>query len=1008
MKNLFYKKIFSLNFFFLLAIPFFGQETDININNLANYNHALKLYNNKAYTAAQYYFFNAKKKQSGLNFKADATYYDAMCAIKLNQTNADKKVLDFVKKYPNSIKKDKSYFNVGNYYFANKKVAYALKWYNKVNLNLLSKEDKKELNFKMGYALLVTKNLPLAKKHFLPLINDVKYGNDSRYYYGYIAYKQEDYNTAEKTFSEIADVESYKNDVTYYLLDISFKAGKFEKCINVGKELLKKAIQKDVSEISKIIGESYFNLKKYNKAIPYLLAYKGKRGKWNNTDYYLLGYAYCKQKDYKDAVTYFNRIIETKNNVSQNAYYHLAQCYLNLDKKVAALNAFKSASEMNFNNNITEDASLHYAKLSYEEGNPYKSVALILQDFLKTYPKSSHYVEINKLVVTSFLHEQNYQGALDYLTKKRTPENTILIKEVSLYRAIQFFNKQQFKKAYPLFVVATRAQNLKIKAKALYWKAETNYQLLNYQPAVDGFILFKKNTNILKLEEKNWVDYNIGYSYFKLKKYKKAIHFFQLFANKKTKNMAMNDDAIIRLGDCKFATKDYRKAIKSYQKIAQSSGVGADYAQYQIAMSYGFLGDSQKKTEALTTIINTFENSSLKDDALFQLGKTYTSTKQINKAHIAYKRLLTKHKKSSYIPNVLLRQGLLYYNSNQNNKALEKFKTIVVKFPTSNQAKQAVANARNIYIDEGNIDAYANWVKTISFINVTNADLDNTTFEAAENKFLENKTKKAIEGFIKYTKKFPNGLHTLKVNFYLAQLFTKENQQEKSIKYYKYVIEQNQNEYSEEALNKLSQIYLEKEKWAEAIPLLKRLEQEANLPQNITYAQSNLMKGYYKTEQYKKAVTYAEKVLSKDFVDETIEYEAKIIIARAAFKNENFDIAEDFYNAVEKKATGKLKAEALYYSAYFKNKHKQYTKSNKTIQTLASKYATYKYWGFKGLIIMATNYYGLKDAYQATYILENVIKKATKYENIVLDAKKTLKKIKINEAKTNNSVTPQN
>jgi hypothetical protein len=38
------------------------------------------------------------------------------------------------------------------------------------------------------------------------------------------------------------------------------------------------AIEK--SELNKIIGESYFNLKKYEQSIPYLAAYKGKKGRW--------------------------------------------------------------------------------------------------------------------------------------------------------------------------------------------------------------------------------------------------------------------------------------------------------------------------------------------------------------------------------------------------------------------------------------------------------------------------------------------------------------------------------------------------------------------------------------------------------------------------------------------------------------------------------------------------------------------------------------------------------
>ena len=53
-------------------------------------------------------------------------------------------------------------------------------------------------------------------------------------------------------------------------------------------------------------------------------------------------------------------------------------------------------------------------------------------------------------------------------------------------------------------------------------------------------------------------------------------------------------------------------------------------------------------------------------------------------------------------------------------------------------------------------------------------------------------------------------------------------------------------------------------------------------------------------------------------------------------------------------------------------------------------------------------YYNLKDAYQATFILENVIKNFSQFEDIVKEAQAELDAIKTNEAKTNNSVTPKN
>ena len=166
------------------------------------------------------------------------------------------------------------------------------------------------------------------------------------------------------------------------------------------------------------------------------------------------------------------------------------------------------------------------------------------------------------------------------------------------------------------------------------------------------------------------------------------------------------------------------------------------------------------------------------------------------------------------------------------------------------------------------------------------------------------------------------------------------------------------------------------------------------------------MKGYYETAAYGQAIEYAKKVLAKEKLNSQLENDAKIIIARASFKNEDFYTAEEYYTEVETKASGELKAEALFYNAFFKNQQEEYLDSNKTVQNLIANYSSYKYWAVKSYIIMGKNYYGLKDVYQATFVLENIIKNFTQFEDIVEEAKKELRKIKENEAKTNNSVTP--
>ena len=199
-------------------------------------------------------------------------------------------------------------------------------------------------------------------------------------------------------------------------------------------------------------------------------------------------------------------------------------------------------------------------------------------------------------------------------------------------------------------------------------------------------------------------------------------------------------------------------------------------------------------------------------------------------------------------------------------------------------------------------------------------------------------------------------------------------------------------------------MHLTQKDYLEAIPVLKRLETEADFPQNIIFAQSNLMKSYYEQKDYEQAVKYAEKALSNTKIGNDVKSDAQVIIARSSIETGDEARAKTAYAAVKEIATGILAAEALYYDAYFKNKELDFTGSNVKVQELARDYSGYKELGAKGLVLMAKNFYGLEDAYQATYILESIISNFGEYPAIAQEADTLLSEIKAKEAKTNSSI----
>ncbi|SNZ01859.1 tetratricopeptide repeat protein [Flagellimonas pacifica] len=995
--------LICLGSFFILS----AQKTEIYSHEKKAYQDALALYNNQQYQAAQAIFDKIKTNTKDYETEANSAYYSANAAIRLNQRGADKLMEDFVDRYPTSTKRNSAFLDVADYYFETGKYPYSLKWYKKVDQSAMSNNDKERFNFNNGYALYASKRPKQAERYLSKVSNSPKYGSQAKYYLGYIAYEQDDYDEASARFDQITDPELLNEKLSYYQADLNFKLGNFEEAIAMAKKQLPKSDRKEISELNKIIGESYFNLKQYDEAIPYLKKYRGRRGKLSNTDYYLTGYSHYKQGDYEGAIQQFNKIIGGTNSVSQNAYYHLAECYLKLDKKPEALNAFRNASQMDFSAEIQKDALLNYARLSYEIGNAYEPVPQVMATYLEKYPKDEHQQEIQELLVDSYITSKNFEGAMELLEKNKGYASKETYQKVAFYRGVELFIDGDYEPALERFSKSLKsAGNKDFEARALYWKAESAYRLNRFDEALTDFSEFKRLPASNKLPEYANLDYNLGYCHFKLKEYGNAISYFKNVTNSGTEENERLADSYLRLGDSYFVTSKYKSAQSAYNESSKMNGPERDYAAFQKALCSGFLGNSSAKIDGLNQFLTRYPKSSLRDDAFFELGNSYIKGGNENMGLQTYDRLIEEYGRSKFAPRAMLRQGLVHYNANRNDQALTKLKGVVQKYPNTQEAKQAVATAKLVYVDEGRVSEYAAWARNLDFVEVTDAELDNASFEAADRKRAEGKSEAAIKGYEDYLKEFPNGLHALQVNFNLAQLYFYKGNKEAALPKYKTVADSGSGEYTEQALTRVCEVYVGKQDYQSAIPYLQQLENTAEISQNRTFAQSNLMKGYYGQENYAQTIAYAEKVLKAPKIDNRIKSDAQIMIARSAIATNDERLAETAYQEVKKIATGELAAEAWYYDGYFKNKNQNFEASNTSVQKLAKDYSAYKEWGGKGLIIMAKNFYALGDAFQATYILESVITNFAEYNDIVAEAKGELSIIKSREAQSNSSVDP--
>ena len=997
------KLLFQLFFVFFSSLCV-AQKSAIYSNESVSYSSALSLYNAEQFQSAQLIFKSVETHTSDSFLKSNASYYIANCAVRLNQSNAEFLVESFVRDYPSSTKRNSAYFDIANYYFDNAKYAYARKWYKKVDISSLGKSNMDSFHFNYGYSLYNLKKYEKAKLNLQKVELTQSYGVQAKYYIGFMAYETDDYSQASVYFDQLENNEAYKDNLFYYKADLNFKLGKFEMAIELALAIIEKGGRKKASELSKIIGESYFNLQMYAKAIPYLEAYKGQKGRWSHTDFYQLGYAFYKQNDYLKSINEFNKIIDGSNSIAQNAYYHLAECYINLNKKQAALNAFKNASEMDFIPNIKEDAWLNYAKLSYEIGNPYQSIPEVLSRFLKLFPKSAFKTEVESLLIDSYISSNNYKEALLLLTNKSKPVHKAAYQKVTFFRALELYNEANYSESIALLDSSlTVSLDPIIYARAIYWSAEVAYQLLNYNMALENFKDFNQLPISGQLEEYTNLNYNIAYTYFKQKQYENSIKYFKLFINDKPSDVVVLSDAFLRTADCYFVTAKYSLAIEAYQSALDINKIELDYATFQIAVSNGFLGKTENKIKGLNKVMD-YKSSYLKDQALFELANSYANQSNPVKAIQKYQELISSYSSSTLVSKALLRKGLIEYNQNNTTAALSSFNTVAVGYPSTAEAFQAISSSRSIYIDLGQVDSYAIWVKSLDYARVTDSELESATYQAAEKQYLDSNTNKAIKLFNGYIVSFPNGKQLLKAHFYLAELYYKATLSANALPHYQYVCSQAPSEFTETALFKTSEILLESEAFDEALVILLRLDTEARNPQNRLYAQSNLMKVNFRFNDFDAAIRYAEMILKNSKTDSYIKSDAYIIIARAAMQTNEEMKARAAYQQVKLIATGEMGAEAQYYEAYFSYIDGAFEASNQSVQILIKNFSSHKYFASKGLIVMAKNFHALGDDFQATYILENISQNFADFKEVVDEAQLELERIKLEVAKTNSSL----
>ncbi|MEO0042193.1 MAG: hypothetical protein RL329_1641 [Bacteroidota bacterium] len=920
-----------------------------------------------------------------------AELYLAKSAVRTGQPNAEQLIADYIRNYSPDPLAKQAIVEMGNYYYNAQEFDKALRFFEMLNDSEISGDLRTEAYFKKGYAYFVRKQFPKAKACFEQVKEkDGEYFYPANYYYGMTAFFENKFDEAIKSFQRVEKSKTYAQYIPYYLTQIYFAQHDYDKVITYGTRAAQDPKLRTGRELNQLIGQAYFEKKDYPNAVKYLEVGGEGNNKMREEDFYQLGFAQYRVGKYVEAGKNLENLNRTANKMGQNALVMLGDCYLRTGDRGAARNAFATASRMNFDAAVQEDALFNYAKLSYE--------LKYIQDAvngLEGIPSGSrYYTDAQNLLGDLLLQTRDYEGAIKTINgiQNKTAKIREAYQKALLYRGIQLMqdNKPADAKSY---FERSLSESMSTEAKAIanFWLgdiANTQKDYATSQRYMSQFLTLGKGLRTLPEDASmNLGNYIQGYNYLKQKNYQSALDYFKEAVSgiKRDKAMIYGDDikqnvlgdAILRAGDCMFKRNKYDEALKYYDEAVTSQYAGYIYALYQKGIIQGLRNNKVEKLLALDKIADQYPNSEFAPAALLEAGATYQEMNQLDNATRALNRLLNDYKgKTDLAVPALMRLGLIASNQGNQEQAASYYKQVFQYQPNAVDAKAALERLEDIYVHDLNRpDDYFTFLKTVPGMTVDGMQQDNLLFKSAETQYEQGNYDRAVSSFTTYLTRFPSGVNALQAYYNRGESYAILKQYDAALIDYETVANRGTgSKYYLKALGKAALIaYNGGKNFAKAYELYDRLEKASTSEEQKFEAQLGAMRSAYRINRTDAVYDMATKVANNPRATKEQAAIASLYLGKIAFDK------KDYANSKTAllKAIATLKPDEQTAEAEFLVASIDYAQRNLDAALdrcdRASQNSTSPYWSAKCVVLQSDIYADKNDLFNARAALEAVI-----------------------------------
>ncbi|MBQ3712052.1 MAG: tetratricopeptide repeat protein [Bacteroidales bacterium] len=901
--------------------------------------------------------------------------YSILCAVKVNSSDYPELVESYLNSHPNSSLAPQIHFASAVNAFAEKDYELSLRELQNVGgPDNLPGKDRTEYLFMRGYSAYMQADKATAIRDFYAVQGAPYsvYTAPSQYMLGYMAYTEKDFGVARSWFSLSSSDERFKSLSEYYIMECRFMNKEYGYVAENAPAMLDTLPAERQGRLARILSESYLVLGENEKAMEYFRRESFGQTAETTSDFFHAGSVYYALEDYKGAIDNFTRITDRSDSLGQIANYNLAYSYIRTGDKVSAAEAFKEAAAASFRPDLQEDAAFNFAKLSFDLNGD----TAPFEDYIANYTTEKRGEQIYNYMAIAALNNHDYSAAIDNYSRIEELDEAQKGNYVkaNYLRGSQLVSGGAWSDAVPYLRAAGfwYPRSDRFNQLSRYWLAEAQFNSGNFKEAEQIWEDLYNTSALRGMQEGTLVTYNLGYAYYGEKKYETAARWFDLYAA--SQDGYCREDAMIRRADCDFARHDYRGAVAQYRKVrAEYGSTDKIYPYYQEALALGLSGDKAGKENVLKEVLKASSEAPMYSEAIYELGRAQMENGSFAEAASTFENLRTSTSDATFAARALIGKGMAYRNLKEYEQALAQYMQVVDLMPDSQYSEEALMAINSIYQTTGEPQKYIEYVEKNGLsVGKSSEEKEAVYFNTAEQIYIAGNYNQAVNYLQKYLSDYPYGSRRGDATFYLADSYRRLGDKEKAVECYasvgRYLTE---GSFAESAALGYASLSFELERFAEAYEGYVRLEEIAQMPENVAAAKAGRLRSAAGARKWNEIIAAADDIAASD-APGALKREASFLKAKALLATSRRDEAFGIFRELSTLTSTPEGAESAWMIVQDLYDRGRYTDAENRIYEFSASFGSQSYWLARCFITLADSFLAEGKTAQAKATLESI------------------------------------